>query len=99
MLTADLVANLIISRFFLSVFQNLGGTATFSIFLALAVFSWIFIWAMAPETKGRPLEAIRLFWENGGRWPDAPEEKLAEAARERPRAGARATRTPAHLEQ
>ncbi|MBV9808284.1 MAG: hypothetical protein JO286_13920 [Solirubrobacterales bacterium] len=23
---------------------------------------------MAPETKGRPLEAIRVYWENGGSW-------------------------------
>lgn len=83
MLTADLVANLIISRFFLTVFQDLGGTATFAIFLGLAVVAFGFIAWLAPETKGRPLEAIRLFWENGGRWPDAPAEKLAAAAADR----------------
>jgi sugar porter (SP) family MFS transporter len=69
MLTADLVANLLISRFFLSVFDSLGGTGTFGLFLGLAVVSFVFILAMAPETKGRPLEAIRLYWENGGSWP------------------------------
>jgi sugar porter (SP) family MFS transporter len=73
MLTADLVANLLISRFFLSVFESLGGAGTFALFLGLAVVSFAFIAVFAPETKGRPLEAIRLYWENGGRWPDAPD--------------------------
>lgn len=40
-----------------------------------APFSFIFVFAMAPETKGRPLEAIRVYWENGGRWP--PESETA----------------------
>jgi sugar porter (SP) family MFS transporter len=70
MLTADLLANLLISRFFLTVFEDLGGTGTFSLFLALAVISFVFIAALAPETKGRPLEAIRRYWENGGHWPE-----------------------------
>jgi sugar porter (SP) family MFS transporter len=72
MLTADLVANLIISRFFLTVFQDLGGAGTFLVFLGLAVVAFIFIAAMAPETKGRPLEDIRRYWENGGSWPAEP---------------------------
>ena len=68
MLTADLVANLLISRFFLTVLQSMGGEGTFALVLGLAIFSFIFIAWMAPETKGRPLEAIRIYWENGGRW-------------------------------
>jgi alkanesulfonate monooxygenase SsuD/methylene tetrahydromethanopterin reductase-like flavin-dependent oxidoreductase (luciferase family) len=32
------------------------------------VIAWLFVWWLAPETKGRPLEAIRSYWENGGRW-------------------------------
>jgi sugar porter (SP) family MFS transporter len=71
MLTADLVANLIIGLYFLSALDSLGGTATFAMFAALAVVSFAFVWALAPETKGRPLEAIRAYWENGGRWPTA----------------------------
>ncbi len=73
MLTADLVANLLISRFFLTVLQGMGGEGTFALFLGLAVISFAFIAWMAPETKGRPLEAIRLYWENGGRWTRQPE--------------------------
>jgi sugar porter (SP) family MFS transporter len=81
MLTADLVANLLISRFFLSVFDSLGGTGTFGLFLGLAVVSFVFILTMAPETKGRPLEAIRLYWENGGSWPaDASHRFTRDAA-------------------
>ena len=76
MLTADLLANLLISRFFLTVFQDMGGTGTFALFLGLAVISFIFVFAMAPETKGKPLEAIRVYWENGGHWP--PEDETAE---------------------
>ena len=73
MLAADLVANLIIGLYFLSALDALGGTATFAMFAGLAVLSFAFVWWLAPETKGRPLEAIRAYWENGGRWP-APAE-------------------------
>jgi MFS transporter, SP family, arabinose:H+ symporter len=70
MLTADLVGNLIIAQLFLSSLGVLGGVATFAIFLALAVVSFGYVWWLAPETTGRPLESIRRYWENGGRWPD-----------------------------
>jgi sugar porter (SP) family MFS transporter len=70
MLTADLVGNLLIAQFFLSVLGRIGGVATFSMFLGLAVVSLAYVFVLAPETKGRPLEAIRMYWENGGRWPD-----------------------------
>jgi MFS family permease len=75
MLTADLIANLIIALYFLSAMESLGGTATFAMFAALAVCSFAFVWLLAPETKGRPLEAIRAYWENGGRWPAEPAER------------------------
>jgi sugar porter (SP) family MFS transporter len=74
MLTADLVANLIIGLYFLSALESLGGTATFAMFAGLAVVAFLFVWWLAPETKGRPLEAIRGYWENGGRWPDETDE-------------------------
>ncbi len=80
MLTADLVANLLISRYFLTVLHKLGGLGTFSLFLGLAALSFVFIFVMAPETKGRPLEAIRIYWEHGGHWPPE-EETLAELDR------------------
>lgn len=68
MLTADLVANAIVALFFLSALTALGGVVTFVIFLAFAVIAWLFVWWLAPETKGRPLEDIREYWVNGGKW-------------------------------
>jgi sugar porter (SP) family MFS transporter len=70
MLTADLFANFIVGVVFLGALGALGGSVTFGIFLALALVSFAFVYALAPETKGRPLEAIRTYWYNGGRWPE-----------------------------
>lgn len=68
MLTTDLVANVIVASFFLSALTSLGGVVTFIILVVFAVIAWLFVWWLAPETRGRPLEAIRTCWENGGKW-------------------------------
>ncbi len=68
MLTADLVGNVIIAQFFLGFLSSIGGVVTFTLFGLLSVLSFVFVFVLAPETKGRPLESIRLYWENGGRW-------------------------------
>jgi MFS transporter, SP family, galactose:H+ symporter len=73
MLTADLFANFIVGVVFLSALGTLGGSLTFGIFLLMSVFAIAFVYALAPETKGRQLEAIRTYWYNGGRWPDESE--------------------------
>jgi hypothetical protein len=54
-----LVANQIIGLYFLDALDALGGTATFAIFAGVAVLASVFVWQLAPETKGQPLEAIR----------------------------------------
>ncbi|WP_434006635.1 sugar porter family MFS transporter [Mycolicibacter virginiensis] len=69
MLTSDLVANAIVAAVFLTMLTSLGGAGTFAVFGVLAVLSLGFVYWYAPETKGRQLEDIRHFWENGGRWP------------------------------
>ncbi|MEB4208332.1 sugar porter family MFS transporter [Mycobacterium sp. 94-17] len=69
MLTSNLVGNAIIAAVFLSLLHSLGGAGTFALFAVLAAVAFGFVYRYAPETKGRQLEDIRHFWENGGRWP------------------------------
>ena len=69
MLGSDLLANIIIAQFFLTIMSTIGGAWSFGIFAILAVLAWIFVWRLAPETKGRELAEIQEFWENGGSWP------------------------------
>jgi sugar porter (SP) family MFS transporter len=70
MLTSNLVANAIIAAVFLTVLHSLGGAGTFALFAVFATVAFVFVYRYAPETKGRQLEDIRHFWENGGRWTD-----------------------------
>jgi SP family galactose:H+ symporter-like MFS transporter len=72
MLTSDLVANVIVGLVTLQMLKAWGGSGTFMFFGAMAVLAFIFIAKLAPETKGRPLDDIRHYWENDGHWP-APE--------------------------
>jgi MFS family permease len=69
MLTSDLVANYVIGVAFLPMLQILGGGGTFAVLGGFAILAYVFVLKFAPETKGRPLDDIRLFWENGGKWP------------------------------
>ena len=69
MLTSNLVANVAVAAFFLTLLTRVGGAGTFVIFGLLAVAAFVFVFKLAPETKGRPLDDIRHFWENGGTWP------------------------------
>ena len=68
MLTSNLVANAIDAAVFLTMLHSLGGAGTFAVFGVLAVVALGVVYRYAPETKGRQLEEIRHFWENGGRW-------------------------------
>lgn len=70
LLTADLGVSLFTAQFFLSILDAFGGMSTFLALLAAGVVAWLFCWRLAPETKGRPLDAIKGYWENGGKWPD-----------------------------
>ncbi|MEV4109919.1 sugar porter family MFS transporter [Nonomuraea sp. NPDC049695] len=70
MLTCNLVANFLVAQFFLSSLESLGASGTFGVLLGFAALAWVFLWRLAPETRERPLESVRAFWENGGRWPD-----------------------------
>lgn len=74
MLSADLVANLLIAQFFPSLMAWVGAAWTFGGLAVLALGALGFAFVTAPETKGRQLEEIQGYWLNGGRWPTpAPE--------------------------
>ena len=68
MLTSNLTANALIAGFFLTMLHLLGGTGVFAAFGFFAVVAFAVVYRYAPETKGRQLEDIRHFWENGGHW-------------------------------
>ena len=86
MLTANLTANAVVAAVFLRLLESLGGAGTFVLFGLLAVAAFGFTYKMAPETKGRPLEDIRHYWENDGIWP-AAETGPAVGQREHPVTG------------
>ena len=70
MLTANLTANFIVGLFTLRMLEAWGGSGTFMFFGVMAVLAFAFVYKMAPETKGRPLDDIRHYWENGAKWPE-----------------------------
>lgn len=74
MLTSDLVANAIVAAFTLSLINLIGGAGTFAIFGAFAIVGFVFVYALAPETKGRKLEDIQYYWRNGGKWPASTDD-------------------------
>ncbi|MGA7051726.1 MAG: sugar porter family MFS transporter [Mycobacterium sp.] len=68
MLTFTLTANAAIAAGFLTMLHSLRGAGTFAVFGFIAIVAFALVYRYAPETKGRQLEEIRHFWENGGRW-------------------------------
>lgn len=44
--------------------QNIGEGWTFMIYVLVTLVSAIFVWKMLPETKGKSLEEIELYWQN-----------------------------------
>ncbi|MFJ6617903.1 MFS transporter [Kitasatospora sp. NPDC091335] len=68
MLLTNLTANLLVAQFFLGLLDAVGGMLTFVVLLGVTVLSWLFVYALAPETKGRSLDEVQSYWENGRRW-------------------------------
>ena len=54
--------NLLVSITFLSLVQALGPSWTFWLYGLLAIASFVFAYALVPETKGRTLEEIEKSW-------------------------------------
>ncbi|HTB98458.1 MAG TPA: sugar porter family MFS transporter [Terracidiphilus sp.] len=55
---------LLVTFTFLSMIRAFGVSGTFAIFGVLSAFSFVFIWVMVPETRGKTLEEIQQQWEN-----------------------------------
>lgn len=54
---------LVVTATFLSLIRALGVSGTFAIYASLCVLSFLFIWKMVPETRGKTLEQIQRDWE------------------------------------
>ncbi len=82
MLTSDLVANAIVAQLTLTMLNSrMGGTGTFAFFGVMTVLAFVFVLKFAPETKGRKLEDIQHYWQNGGKWPtEGPAQGVPELA-------------------
>ncbi|MGW8378892.1 sugar porter family MFS transporter [Streptomyces sp. ODS28] len=71
LLLSDFTANLIATFAFPGILRTLGGSFSFGVFTLLSLIALLFLHRMAPETRGRSLEEIRSYWDNGGRWRGA----------------------------
>ena len=58
-------ANLIVALTFLTITQVLGKAATFWLYGAISIGTWIFLFFLVPETKGKSLEQIEAHWRAG----------------------------------
>ncbi len=70
---ANWSANLLITVTFLSAVDALGKDIVFWIYAAFAAVGIIFVRTRVPETKGRSLEEIEVYWTHGRSWPKSSE--------------------------
>jgi sugar porter (SP) family MFS transporter len=59
-------AAFLVAQFFLSIVDAIGESTTFFVFSLLCVVTFVFVWFLVPETKGRSLEEIQTRWVRGG---------------------------------
>ncbi len=56
------LASLLLTVTFLSLVSAVGPSATFWVYAALSAFTFVFLWLVVPETKGKSLEQIERMW-------------------------------------
>jgi len=56
------VAVFAVSQTFPMLLASIGAAYTFWVYMLMAVVAFFFVWRMVPETKGKTLEEIELFW-------------------------------------
>ena len=61
----------LVSQTFPMLLDSIGSAFTFWIYMVMAVFAFVFVFKMIPETKGKSLEEIELYW-----LPSDTKEKL-----------------------
>jgi SP family galactose:H+ symporter-like MFS transporter len=64
-------ANLLISVTFLLLIGAIGAPFTFWSYAVMGIFAFIFCYALVPETKGKTLEQVAHYWQNGHHWDEA----------------------------
>jgi sugar porter (SP) family MFS transporter len=69
---ANWAANLLISSTFLTLMQALGPASVFWLFSGIALAAWLLVYRLVPETRGRSLEEIELFWRRTDRRHGSP---------------------------
>jgi sugar porter (SP) family MFS transporter len=60
------LAAFLVAQFFLSLVDAIGESVTFFLFALMCVATYVFVWFLVPETKGRSLEEIQERWVVGG---------------------------------
>lgn len=58
-------SNFVVSMTFLSILEGVGPTITFLLYAAVGVITVFFVYYFIPETKGKTLEEINNFWQEG----------------------------------
>lgn len=54
---------LVVTFTFLSLIHAIGVSGAFTIYAALCIVSFLFVWKVVPETRGKTLEQIQHGWE------------------------------------
>jgi SP family galactose:H+ symporter-like MFS transporter len=62
------LTTLAVAFLFPPVLAMIGGVYTFGAYAVVALGAFFFVYFLAPEFKGRSLEEIRAYWDNGGSW-------------------------------
>jgi sugar porter (SP) family MFS transporter len=78
---ANWTANLAVSITFLSLIEALGKPVTFWLYGVCGVIAFAFTWFLVPETKGKRLEQIETYWQQGRTWPDEARPVKSESRR------------------
>lgn len=63
MLLTNLTTNLVVAQFFLDLLNAVGGAGTYLLLLGVTALAWLFVFFLAPETKGRSLDEVQAHWE------------------------------------